>query len=123
MMKNYDKNNWLWLGLIAIGFLIGIAPLVAIAYLINAVWLEHKDAKQAPNGDSVTYHPDGSYTVYNMESTKSAPSPAKLAFRIVGGLIIGCVVAYGLFIVGIVVLFILTAPAFNSGSSSGSKAM
>lgn len=124
MMVKYNKTNWLWLPLLIASIFIGIAPFVALVYLGNVLYLEHKSARggtQTSSGTATTYHPDGSYTVYKADTTKNAPSPARLAFRIVGGLIAGGVVLYGLFIIGIIVLIALSSSPLNGGG--GSKTM
>jgi hypothetical protein len=104
MMKNYQATNWLWLGFLTVSVFIGIAPFVALAYLVTAFVLDKNNPKQGSSASTVTYHPDGSYTVYKVEDTKTAPSAGKLAFRIVGGLIAGAAICFGLLIVGLMLL-------------------
>lgn len=113
MFKNYQTVNWLWLGFLIISVFIGVAPFVAIAYLVTA-YMAHNKPKAANN---VTYHPDGSYTVYKAEETKAAPSPGRMAFRIIGGILAGASIAFGLLIVGVILLFTL-APSVACGGSS-----
>jgi hypothetical protein len=114
MLKDYKSTNWLWLGFLIASSFIGVAPFVALAYLITNYSSKQKAPQQA---SSVRYSADGSYTVYTTEDVKTAPSPGKLAFRIVGGVIAGLAMAFGLLIVGVILLFTL-APSVACGGSS-----
>jgi hypothetical protein len=120
MMKNYKTANWLWLGMLVVGLFTGVAPFVAIAYLatMGREGKSRGDKFLSPTAPTkVRYYPDGSYIAYQAEDTKSAPSAAKLAFRIVGGIIAGATIAFGLLIVGVILLFTL-APSVACGGSS-----
>jgi hypothetical protein len=101
MLVNYRTTNWLWLGFLVLSTLIGVAPYMALAYLVSVFVL---DKSKKPTTKTTTYHPDGSYTVYKSEDTKSAPSPGKIAFRIIGGLIAGAAVCFGIYLIGIMLL-------------------
>jgi hypothetical protein len=115
MLKDYKTVNWIWLGFLVAGIFIGVAPFIALAYLITNYVSKQKTPQQASN--SVTYNADGSYTVYKTDAVLTAPSPGKLAFRIVGGIIAGLAMAFGLLIVGVILLFTL-APSVACGGSS-----
>ena len=114
MFKKYRSTNWLWLGFLIISVFIGIAGFVALAYLVTAA-LTHSESGVA--NQKVSYKPDGSYVVYQVADTMTAPSPGRTAFRIVGGILAGASIAFGLLFVGIILLFTL-APSVLCGGSS-----
>lgn len=123
MLKDYGHNttsqqnqsNRIWLYFLVISVFIGIAPFVALAYLATRHLSKNETSQQ--RFSSVTYNADGTYTVYKTDEVKAAPSPGKLAFRIVGGVIAGLVMAFGLLIVGVLLLVTL-APSVACGGSS-----
>lgn len=119
MMRNYQHTNWIWLGLLVASIFIGIAPFVAAAYLFVTLSSSKKPktSTRTKTTTATTYNADGSYTVYKTEDTNVAPSAGQIAFRIVGGLIAGATLAFGLLIVGVILLFTL-APSVACGGSS-----
>lgn len=119
MVREYRTTNWIWLGLLIGSLFLGIAPFMAIAYLGTAYFQSRKvpTNSSAQAGSSVTYHPDGSYTVYKAVDPVTAPSPGRLAFRIIGGIIAGASMAFGLLVIGVILLFTL-APSVACGGSS-----
>jgi hypothetical protein len=118
MMKNYNSTNWIWLGILIASIFLGVAPFVAGGYLVTTLFFNKKSAVA---NSSVTYKPDGSYTVYAPNDSKSAPSAGKIAFRIVGGIIGGLAIAFGLLIVGILIWISTLPPSTYNGG--GSKTM
>lgn len=118
LMKNYQSTNWIWLGVLIASLFIGVAPFVAGACLVTSLFIRQKNSTTT---NSVTYKPDGSYTVYAPIDAKSAPSAGKTAFRVIGGVIGGLAIAFGLLIVGILIwISTMPSPTFNGG---GSKTM
>ena len=120
MIKDYKHSNWIWLPMMLGGLFLGIGPYIALAYLAMSYKKqtpEKADASGLQTKSAITYHPDGSYTVYQVADTKNAPSAAKIAFRVVGGIIAGASIAVGLLFVGIILLFTL-APSIACGGSS-----
>lgn len=118
MVKNYETINWLWLAFLVLSLFIGIAPFVAIAYLVTATETNKNNKSSAPAiNEAVTYRSDGSYIVYKAEDTSTALSPGKMAFRVIGGVIAGATIAFGLLFVGVILLFTL-APSVACGGSS-----
>jgi hypothetical protein len=101
MLKNYRTTNWMWLGFLLLGLPLGIAPYVAVAYLVSSLLLGKNKGKSTET--KATYYPDGSYIIYKAEDTQSAPSAGKVAFRIIGGLVAGAALCFGLFIIGIMI--------------------
>ena len=65
---------------------LGVAPFVAGAYVVTYLFYTKK--KTATNS-TVSYRPDGSYTVYAPADAKSAPSVGKTAFKVIGGILAG----------------------------------
>jgi phage shock protein PspC (stress-responsive transcriptional regulator) len=110
MFKNYKKSNWAWLGILIVSIFLGIAPYVAAAYLATYLFTN----KKSKSNSGVTYSPDGSYTVYNPTDTKSAPSTGKTAFKIIGGILAGLAVTFGLLIVGVIILIATYKPPAGS---------
>jgi hypothetical protein len=114
MIKNNKSTNRMWFALIIASLFIGIAPFVAAAYLFTAF----KSSNESNGTTSkIAYNADGSYTLYKVEDTNGAPSPGKTAFRIIGGLVAGLTIAFGLLFVGVILLFTL-APSVACGGSS-----
>ncbi len=111
MIMRYRRDNWFWLALLVASLFVGVAPFVAIAYLVTAAWGDKEPRKRSTT--SVTYYPDGSYTVYEANSPKTPRSPAKFAFQLVGGIVAGAVICFGLFVVGSLV-FLAIACSGNS---------
>jgi hypothetical protein len=111
MLKNYKQSNWIWLGILIISIFLGVAPFVAAGYLVSYLFLNKKG-----NGgsNSVSYSPDGSYTVYNPADTKAAPSTGKTAFKIIGGILAGLAITFGLLIVGVIILIATYKPPAGS---------
>ncbi len=117
MMKNYRTTNWLWLGFLLASLLMGIAPFVALAYLLVTAYQNGKGPIIQPAA-GVTYHTDGSYTMYKPTPAQAAPSPGKTAFKVVGGVIAGAAIAFGLLIIGFIILIsytIATCPPSSKG--------
>jgi hypothetical protein len=121
MFRNYKPTNWLWAGFLIVSIFCGIAPFVAIAYLITFFFSTKPFDKNNKNTrvKGVTYHPDGSYTVYSSQATKSAPSTGKVAFRVIGGILAGLTMAFGLLLVGIVLLITIFPNLLCPGNSKG----
>jgi hypothetical protein len=113
MFKNYNKQNWAWLAIMIISIPLGVAPFIAIAYLI--VFNRKNKNNLASTNKGVVYNQDGSYIVYKPEDTAQAPSTARVAFKVLIGIIFATMISYGLLLVGIIIL-IATKP-------SGSKYM
>lgn len=117
MLKDYKKDSWIWLGmLVASGFL-GIAQFVALVYIAVNFRKKHEQSDDKTERQQVIYRPDGSYVTYTPESTKDSPSAGKVAFRIIGGIIAGGALVFGLLFIGIILLFTL-APSIACGGSS-----
>ena len=114
-LKNYQTSRMLWLILLSASIFLGISPLVAAVYLF-VVYKESRNPQKTAKG-TVAYGPDGSYTVYKVEDTMNAPSAGRTAFKIIGGLIAGLALSFGLLIVGMILLFTL-APSIACGGSS-----
>lgn len=109
MVRNYKSTNWLWAGFLVASVFIGIAPFVAIAYLIT-LFLSSRSTKRKGDANAKvvkSYNTDGSYVVYDASSVKSAPSTGRVAFKMIGGIVAGITIAFGLLIVGIILLFTL----------------
>lgn len=106
MMINYRPTNWLWLSFLIVSIFVGVAPFLALAYLATVYVLDKDSPKAKPKESTkaITYHPDGSYTVYKSEDAKASASPMKIAFRVVGGIIAGVAICFGLLIVGLLLL-------------------
>jgi hypothetical protein len=118
MMKNYSTTNWIWLTILIVSIFLGVAPFVAGAYLVTSLSL-NKKGSSVPK--PITFKSDGSYTVYPPIDPKSVPSTGKTAFRVIGGIIGGLAIAFGLFIVGILIWISSMPPPTVSGG--GSKTM
>jgi len=102
MFKNYNKQNWAWLAIMIIGIPLGVAPFIAIAYLI--VFNRKNKNKLASTNKGVVYNQDGSYTVYKPEDTAQAPSTARVAFKVLIGIMFAAMISFGLLIVGFMIL-------------------
>ena len=114
LFKNYRPTNWIWLVLLFVGFFMGIAPYIAIGYLISYFLIEKTEEKHENNKGTVTrYYPDGSYIMYRPDDTPANDSTGKLLFRIFGGLMAGVLLCVGLYIVGIM-LFVTVSCGGNS---------
>lgn len=118
MLKNYSKTNWIWLAILIVSIFLGVAPFIAGAYLVTSLFLSKKGSS-APK--PITFQLDGSYTAYAPTDPKTAPSAGKTAFRVVGGIIGGLAIAFGLLIVGILIWISSMPPPTVSGG--GSKTM
>ena len=73
MVRNYKSTNWLWAGFLVASIFIGIAPFVAIAYLIT-LFLSSRSTKRKGDANAKvvkSYNTDGSYVVYDASSVKS----------------------------------------------------
>jgi phage shock protein PspC (stress-responsive transcriptional regulator) len=116
MMKNYRSTNWLWLGFLVASLFFGVALFVSLAYFITALTTNNSSGR--PKNGTVVYSPDGSYTVYNANQAQG-PSPGRVAFRVVGGVIAGVAVSFGLLIVGIILLFTMAPDVACGGNSKG----
>ena len=103
MFKNYNKLNWAWLAIMIVGLFFGVAPFIAIAYLI--VFNRKNKNNLASTNKKVVYSQDGSYTVYKPEDTAQAPSNARVAFKVLIGIIFAAMISFGLLIVGVIILF------------------
>jgi hypothetical protein len=113
MLKNYKKSNWAWLGILIVSIFLGVAPFVAAGYLASYLFMNKQGSS---SNNSVTYRPDGSYTVYNPTDTKTAPSTGKTAFKIIGGILAGLAITFGLLIVGVFILIATYKPPAGSKS-------
>jgi vacuolar-type H+-ATPase subunit I/STV1 len=116
-IKRHQQTDLIWLGFLIIGIFTGLAPFVAAAYLAVSSKASYNKQLAASRTSTVKYNADGTYTVYAASETENAVSPTKVAFRIIGGIIGGIVICFGLFVVGIVLLFTL-APSVACGGSS-----
>jgi hypothetical protein len=111
MFKNYKTMNWLWLAFLIGSIFIGVAPFVALAYLVTAYITRNKSKQSSTvSNSSVTYNPDGSYTVYKSEDTKKASSPGKVAFKVVGGVLAGLCVVGGMLFIGLIIAIMTYKP-------------
>lgn len=111
LFRNYDKQNWVWLAIMFVGLLFGVAPFIAIAYLLVT---RNKSRISATTNNGVVYNTDGSYAVYKAEDTSKAPSAGRVAFKILLSVIFAAMIACGLLIVGVFIL-IATAPKGSKG--------
>jgi heme/copper-type cytochrome/quinol oxidase subunit 2 len=119
MFTAYRPVNWIWFCLLMISLFIGVAPFVAIVYLLVYFRSRKKQGDTSDANSRVTYHPDGSYTVYKAANTSSAPSAGKMAFRIVGGILAAASVLFGLLIVAFIIFVVLAPSSACGGSSKG----
>ncbi len=111
MLKNYQRQNWIWAVLLAASIFIGIGPFIALAYIATLCYSQYKSHSNK-QVDQVIYNRDGSYTVYKADSARSV-SPATAVFRIIGGVVAGIFIVYGLLFVGLTI-FISISCSGNS---------
>jgi hypothetical protein len=112
MLKNYKTKDWIWAILLVPSVFIGIGPFIALAYLVTLCYNEYRRHSNRPVVDRVVYNRDGSYTVYKADSVKSV-SPAQSVFKIIGWVIAGIFIVYGLLFVGLMI-FMSIACSGNS---------
>lgn len=116
LLKFYRPINWLWLSLLVAGVFLNIAPLICIVYLLYFYYVRTHTIKAPAGVNAISYHNDGSYTVYKVEAADKAPSTGKVAFRVVGAILAGLCIMFGLLIVGLFIAFMgmkYSAPAGN----------
>ena len=109
MLKSQKQSDLIWFGILGVSFFLGVAPFVAIGYLAT-----YLSSNKGNNSSGITYYPDGSYTIYNSADTKNAPSAAKTAFKIIGGILAGLAITFGLLIVGVIILAATYKPPAGS---------
>jgi phage shock protein PspC (stress-responsive transcriptional regulator) len=117
MIKYYRTTNWLWLGFILFGLFMGVAPFIAAAYIF--VTLTNVDDPKPSKITKVAYKPDGTYTLYEVEDTGANYQVSHTVFRVIGGVVAGAAMAFGLLIVAVIVLFMMAPSIACGGSSKG----
>jgi len=99
MFRKYEKRNWIWLIPIIIGLPFGIGPFIALAYLL----VTRNNKNNNNNYNNVVYNSDGSYTVYKSAESLKGPSTGKIIFKVISGIIIAGLVAFGLLVIAFLV--------------------
>lgn len=95
--------------------------LAFIAYKVNA----DQEAKQTKQNQRIYYNPDGSYTVYPagpVDGIRKPVSAGSVIFSVIKALFMVAVVfavAYGLLIVGFILLIMVAPDVICGGNSKG----
>lgn len=120
MFVKFKVSTPVWFVLLFISLFIGIAPLIALAYLFSNATYRKKAV--AEDHSPIKYNTDGSYVAYKAQGQSDAPSLASTTLHVVGGAIATLAITFGLIIVGFII-FVSVILSANGGGGGGSKTM